>query len=97
MGKNILGVILAALAMFTWGFIYWGASPLPYQSWKHTNDDEAAGQALLEHFPESGTYYLPGFQNDEKTTLHASSKRGPSISYTSQHAKEDRSTTLQSC
>ena len=30
MGKNILGVILAALAMFTWGFIYWGASALPY-------------------------------------------------------------------
>jgi len=45
--------------MYVWGFLYWGgANPFPYQAWKQTPDDVAAGQALLEHFSESGTYYV---------------------------------------
>ena len=73
MKQTALGVILAALAIFFWGFLYWGLNPLPSSSWKQTQDDVAAGQALLEHFPEPGTYYLPGVYNDEETwmKLHA--------------------------
>ena len=67
MKQFTVGVILAALAMYIWGFIYWTANPLPYTAWQQTNDDAAAGQALLEHFPKSGTYYLPGLYNDEET------------------------------
>ncbi len=72
--KNLgIGIVLAAMAIFFWGFLYWGLNPLPASSWKQTKDDVAAGKALLEHFPESGTYYLPGTYNDEETweKLHA--------------------------
>ncbi len=74
MMKNLgIGIVLAAVAIFFWGFLYWGMNPLPSSSWKQTKDDVAAGKALLEHFPESGTYYLPGRYNDEETwmKLHA--------------------------
>ena len=54
--KNLgIGIVLAAVAIFFWGFLYWGLNPLPSGSWKQTNDDVAAGKALLEHFPESGS------------------------------------------
>ncbi|CAM2065263.1 hypothetical protein SCOR_07780 [Sulfidibacter corallicola] len=58
--KNVGIIVAAALAMYVWGMIYWGLSPLPYLTWHQTRDDVAAGQALREHFPEQGTYYLPG-------------------------------------
>jgi len=67
MKRTILGIILATIACYFFGFLYWGLNPLPYTSWKHTSSDEAAGQALLEHFPESGTYYIPGMHHDEAT------------------------------
>jgi hypothetical protein len=35
-------------------------SPVPYWTMSQTLDDREAGAALLEHFPESGTYILPG-------------------------------------
>jgi hypothetical protein len=65
--RTILGIILATIACYFFGFLYWGLNPLPYTSWERTPDDEAAGQALLEHFPTSGTYYIPSHDNDEAT------------------------------
>ena len=67
MKRTILGIVLATIACYFFGFLYWGLNPLPYSAWKQTADDTAAGQALLEHFPESGTYYIPGMHNDEAT------------------------------
>jgi hypothetical protein len=63
MSKLILGSLLAALAMFVLGAVFW-MSPLPYGVFSQTADDQAAGQALLQHFPESGNYYVPGHYND---------------------------------
>lgn len=60
MKQAVLGVVVATVVMYLWGFVYWGASPAPYQSWEQAPDDRAAGAALLEHFPESGVYYIPG-------------------------------------
>jgi len=65
--RQIIGVILATVAVYMWGFLYWGASTFPYSAWQATNDDAAAGKALLEHFPVSGTYYVPGMYDDEAT------------------------------
>ena len=67
MKRQIIGVVLATVAVYMWGFLYWGASTIPYSAWQSTNDDAAAGKALLEHFPVSGTYYVPGMYNDEET------------------------------
>ncbi len=67
MKRQIIGVVLATVAVYMWGFLYWGASTIPYSAWQATNDDAAAGKALLEHFPVSGPYYVPRMYNDEET------------------------------
>ena len=67
MKRLVLGVVLAALAMFFWGFLYWGLNPIPYTSWKKSTDDVAAGEALRRYFPESGTYYIPDVRQDSAT------------------------------
>ncbi|MGB5208967.1 MAG: hypothetical protein WBO47_06105 [Gammaproteobacteria bacterium] len=59
MGRFILGTFLAALAMFTWGFVFYGISPVMSAVVQNV-DDNAATQAMMrEHFRESGTYFLP--------------------------------------
>ena len=30
MKRLVSGVLLATIAAFFWGFLYWGANPLPY-------------------------------------------------------------------
>jgi hypothetical protein len=51
-------------------------SPWPYSALQQTLDDDSAGETLLEHFPKTGTYIIPGIYNDEAThdRLH---NRGP--------------------
>ena len=66
MKQRVIGVVLATLAVYVWGFLYWGISSVPYSAWKQTNGDEAVQKALREHFPESGTYHVPGRHHDEE-------------------------------
>ena len=67
MKQLVIGIIVASIAVFMFGFLFWGASQLPYRSWKSTPDDVTARQALREHFPEVGTYYVPGMRHDDET------------------------------
>lgn len=67
MGRLALGVVIAAIALWGWGFLYWGVNPLPYASWSVTADDAAAQAALRTHFPESGTYFVPSRSHDAAT------------------------------
>jgi len=78
MGRIIGGIALATVVVYIWGFLYWGASTLPYASWQETADDSAAGQALLEHFPESGVYYIPANGNapELRSALYESGPTG---------------------
>jgi hypothetical protein len=66
MKRTALGIALASLAMYVWGFLFWGLSGLGYKSWKATTHDPAAQRALLDHFPESGTYYVPAMSHDRR-------------------------------
>ena len=63
MTKQLIGVVLATVAIFLWGFVYWGLMSAPYAPLKATNGDAAAQQALLEHFPSTGMYLIPGAYN----------------------------------
>lgn len=63
MRKQLIGVLLATVAIFLWGFAYWGLMSAPYAPLKATNGDDAARQALLEHFPSTGMYLIPGAYN----------------------------------
>lgn len=73
MKRFILGVAIASVVLFAWGFLVWGAGPYKTYIWKKTLNDEVAGQALLEHFPEAGTYFLPSPTNEPELheKLHA--------------------------
>ena len=67
MKSRAIAVLLATVAMYVWGFLYWGVNPLPYTSWQQTTDDVAAGKALLDLLPNSGTYYIPSPRHDADT------------------------------
>lgn len=72
--KNVvIGSLLGGLVLFIWGFLFWGLSPFAYSALSHAAPDDAtAGQALMQHFPRTGTYYIPGPHNppDQLKTLH---------------------------
>lgn len=56
MKKFLLAPLLAALAMFFWGFVYYGISGIPYKALGTVGD---IGPAVADLFPTDGTYVLP--------------------------------------
>lgn len=65
MGRLITGAVLAAIAMFIWGFLYFTVNPMARAVFQRAPDDAAAQAALLEVLPETGTYVIPGNMEDE--------------------------------
>ncbi len=65
MKQLAFGVVLAALAMFVWGFLFWGV-PWPNPAYSHLSEaDEAAlWETVRDHVPETGVYYLPDVQRE---------------------------------
>jgi len=63
--------------MFMWGFAYWGSNPLPYKALSAAPSDEAAGRAIREHFPASGTYILPSPLNTDQAAMTKLHESGP--------------------
>jgi len=76
MKKFVLAPALAALAMFIFGFLYWGVTTLPYRVLGSTGDDSAAALALGKVFPATGTYLVPGPNTPEPLRGNLV-KRGP--------------------
>ncbi len=71
--KNLfLGTFLAGLALFMWGFIYYGISGIPYSLLGTSNDTVAL--SLKEQFPADGAYIFPDPGTDNMEELQ---KRGP--------------------
>jgi len=61
--RLFVGSLLVAVVLWAWSTLFYVVSPIPYYTMSQTADDIAAGEALLEHFPETGTYILPGRYN----------------------------------
>ncbi len=59
MKQVLIGSVVAAIAMFFWGFLFWGATTMPYQVMKPVADLPALQQALRAALPETGVYLLP--------------------------------------
>ena len=76
MKKFVLAPALAALAMFVFGFLYWGATTLPYRALASAGDDSATALALDKIFPATGTYLVPGMTTPEPERAELF-KRGP--------------------
>jgi len=69
MKKLLLGSFLAGLALFMWGFIYYGISGIPYQTLAPSAP--AAAVALKAHFPTDGTYIIPSPTSENMAELQA--------------------------
>jgi hypothetical protein len=77
MKKFVLAPALAALAIFVWGFLYWGVPHnLPYKALETLPDNDAAGEALQKIFPRSGVYVLPSPLSDPQRVAEQMAK-GP--------------------
>ena len=79
MKKFVLAPVLAALAMFVWGFIYWGTPHhVPYKALATVPDAGATAEAIGKLLPVSGAYLLPSpvLGEDKMNEL---AKRGPSV------------------
>jgi hypothetical protein len=60
MSKSVfVGALAAAVAMFFWGFIYWGISPIPYQIMRPVPDEAGFVQKVAPSLAESSAYLLP--------------------------------------
>lgn len=57
--RLFIGSVLVAVVLWVWSVLFYVVSPVPYWTVSAPVDDLAAGQALLEQFPETGTYILP--------------------------------------
>jgi hypothetical protein len=86
--RFIAGIVIAAVVLYLFGFVYWGMGPYGRVIWKHTPNDEAAGAAILAHFPENGTYYVPGMNEDMEMTTRLMEK-GP-VAFVHVIAREGR-------
>jgi hypothetical protein len=88
MFKSIAGIVIAALALYVWGFVFWGASGLPYTAWKQVVDEPKVVQMLREQFPENGTYSIPGHGGDPESAA-ASFESGP-VAFVHMTARDGR-------
>jgi hypothetical protein len=75
MARTVIGVLIAAVVIYAWGFVYWGMGPYREVIWKQTKSGEAAGKALSMHFTERGTYFVPNAADPD--TLEARYTKGP--------------------
>jgi len=67
--KFVTGSLLAALALFFFGFVYWTMSPAGDAAMLQADDDAAVQAALSSVLTESGSYYVPGHGQDEEAMV----------------------------
>ena len=58
--KLTIGIVVNAVVLFVFGFLFWAANPLPGNTWNSAPDPGAAESALIEQFPDTGVYGVPG-------------------------------------
>jgi hypothetical protein len=76
-GRVLLGVVLGAVALFIWGFMFWGLLPIPTSIFRTFSDEAAVAEALKSNAPEPGVYTVPdaslmGRDAAEYTSRHES-------------------------
>ncbi|MBI5759664.1 MAG: hypothetical protein HZA46_14190 [Planctomycetales bacterium] len=76
MKRTVVGIVIAQVVLYFFGFIWWGLGPYPSLIWKQARSDDAAAQALREQFPENGTYLVPSTAGKPEDVDHAM-RRGP--------------------
>lgn len=73
----LLGSLLAAVAMFVWGFVFW-TTPLGKAAMSHGVDADRAQEALRGLFPEDGAYFVPDMaEGESQESWLERHRRGP--------------------
>jgi len=62
--RTLIGVLVAGIAVFMWGFVFWGATTVPYQVWDSVPNDVQTQTDLARLFPKSGYYSIPSVANN---------------------------------
>jgi hypothetical protein len=64
MGRIALGVVLAAAALFMWGFLFWAVGPFSQAIFSKATGETALAAQMLDALPETGVYLIPGDDSD---------------------------------
>lgn len=71
-----LGVLVAGIAMFMWGFLYWAVLANPFTP-LNAEGEAAVSQAIQTHITKPGLYMLPSPGNGTEAEVAARAKKGP--------------------
>lgn len=63
-GRILLSALLAAVAIFIWGFIFWAALPFGQQSMNMITNEDAVRTSLNDNLGSSGVYFFPGMDHN---------------------------------
>jgi hypothetical protein len=77
MVKPALGAFLAAVAMFMWGFFYWGSGLIDPFSHMTAENETAISEALKTNLPADGVYFVPESKHDTPENWQARMNAGP--------------------
>ena len=76
--KVLVGIVLSAVVMFVWGFLFWTVLPFSKAILRNAPDETALAQALSAQLKDSGVYVLPGMIAGQSEAEYTSrSKAGP--------------------
>jgi hypothetical protein len=75
--KLALGAFVAGIAMFVWGFVYWGLGIVDGFSHVSPEGEAAITQALKANLSADGTYMLPDMKNGTMDEFSTRMSAGP--------------------
>ena len=77
MRDMLIGSVVAAIAMFLWGFIFWGVGLI--DPFAHTTVDaqQAVAKVLKDKFPADGVYFIPDRTLQNADSWAESHRKGP--------------------
>jgi len=77
--RFLLGVAIASVALFFWGFAFWGISPYPASIIKEMPNRDIVAQALAVNIKEDGVYMIPGMGDPNDEEWAKRNQAGPHI------------------
>jgi hypothetical protein len=72
------GAVIAAMAMYVWGFVFWSVLPQPQQvAGRAARDEATLRSALRDTLPEAGVYFVPHFDPEDTDGFAQRHQEGP--------------------
>ena len=75
--KSALGALLAAIAMFVWGFVYWGSGLVDPFTHMSAEAEAALGEAVKTNLTADGVYVVPDPKNGTEEEWMQRMSAGP--------------------